>query len=256
MENQNWLTPVTDPAASRHYVAINSELVLENLLATELPGGIKFELREVQGPKSRKKFGGKHIIRLKTNKSITVAEGDEVFPEVVITNSYNRTSPFKVEIGLFRLVCTNGLVIKTRDFGSFKCRHMGDEARTAQEIVLQFVQHLPNVIETQKQLMGTEMSEDQAIDFALKAAQLRWEKTFSEEDARILLEVARPEDEGMNAWAVFNRVQEKLMNGGYRLTGQKRQTRTLTNVGKISNVNTGLFDLVAEVLDFEMVAAQ
>ena len=47
----------------------------------------------------------------------------EARPTVVLLNSHDGSRPINFEMGLFRLVCSNGLMIKDRDFGGFKERH-------------------------------------------------------------------------------------------------------------------------------------
>lgn len=48
---------------------------------------------------------------------------DEIFPMVRITNSEVNLANLTVEMGLFRLICTNGAVRKTADFGYFHWSH-------------------------------------------------------------------------------------------------------------------------------------
>lgn len=248
MEQTNHLKLWNDPNASTKYVPIDSEKLIDAICSQDLPGGLQFELRSVTGAKSRKRSGQKHLIRLKTTKPVDIG-GDECYPEIVIINSYDRSSPFRVEIGLFRMVCSNGMIVKSKDFGGFKTRHMGDEARQAQEIVEKFIQHLPEVISMQRKLSETILTEEQAIEFAMKAAQIRWNRSFSADDAQKLLEVARPEDGGMSAWTVFNRVQEKMLNGGVKLEGMKRTPRALRRVDAIFQTNNQLAELIGEMVE-------
>lgn len=44
-------------------------------------------------------------------RSVEIKKGDTVNPELHLFNSYDTTWPFIVLIGVFRLVCTNGLVV-------------------------------------------------------------------------------------------------------------------------------------------------
>jgi Domain of unknown function (DUF932)/Protein-tyrosine phosphatase len=46
--------------------------------------------------------------------SVEIAKGDYVNPEIHLYNSYDRSWPFFVTVGAFRLVCSNGLVIGQR----------------------------------------------------------------------------------------------------------------------------------------------
>ena len=75
------------------------------------------------------------------------------------------------------------------------------------------------------------------IEFAKKAARLRFdklnEKTKIEDvvDIDELLSADRVEDKGEKLWEVFNRVQEKIINGSFQYTfGEKeRKARPIKN---------------------------
>lgn len=43
--------------------------------------------------------------------SVEIAEGDCVNPEIHLYNSYDRSWPFFITVGAFRIICSNGLVI-------------------------------------------------------------------------------------------------------------------------------------------------
>ena len=45
------------------------------------------------------------------NEKVTVAEDDDLHPEIIIKNSYDGTVGVNVAAGAFRLVCSNGMVI-------------------------------------------------------------------------------------------------------------------------------------------------
>ena len=54
------------------------------------------------------------------------AQGEiEAYPQVVVFNSHSGRGSFKFELGIFRLVCSNGMVVKSTDLGSFQLRHKG-----------------------------------------------------------------------------------------------------------------------------------
>src|SRR5439155_8805861 len=53
-----------------------------------------------------------------------LAVGAEV-PELVLVNSHDGTSAYKFLAGVFRLVCSNGMVVQSSDHGSIAVRHSG-----------------------------------------------------------------------------------------------------------------------------------
>ena len=62
--------------------------------------------------------------------SVNISPGDAVNLQLHLYNSYDKTWPFIVLLGAFRLVCANGLVIGKK-FYSIRRRHVFDLAETA-----------------------------------------------------------------------------------------------------------------------------
>ncbi len=227
---------------SEKYVAIDSNQLVDELTKNG------FQLRQVSASKSRTAKGQMHLIRMTAPKGFGTEE-DSAYPELIIRNSYDGSSPFVVSLGLFRQVCSNGLTIKTADFGDFKTRHIGEPAKIAKQLTMEFCDKLPEVYTQYQRLTGTIWTEEQVKEFAMKAAKLRSTAQFTDNDIEQLLASTRSEDEGNTVWAVFNRVQEKLQNGGYKLEAEKRTKKEVRNPWAIKNLNSGLFDIVAEMLD-------
>jgi len=92
------------------------------------------------------------------------------------------------------------------------------------------------------------LTEQQAITMATIAARIRWNKEFSKEQAKELLEAARPEDGGLGLWEVLNVLQEKCMNGGTAITGM-RKSRALSDGKKWETINAELFKVATEQLN-------
>ncbi len=233
---------------SEKYVTMDSQKLVEAILALTSKGNPVFELRAIQlgkvkGSREAQTAKGSHIIRIQTVKSYSVGNKDDVHPELIIKNSYDGSSTFQVRMGIFRLVCSNGLVIATHNFGEIKLRHMGTPEEAAFEIVKQFAGNLPKFQEIQQALIERTLTDDEKIAFAMKAARIRFNKEFTESDAEKLLEVTRPADDGNDMWKVFNRVQEKLMNSGFKGENMKKAGKAITRATEDIRVNSELFKL-------------
>jgi hypothetical protein len=55
--------------------------------------------------------------------TVEISSGDDINPELQLYNSYDTTWPFIVILGAFRLICTNGLVIREK-FLHLRKRHI------------------------------------------------------------------------------------------------------------------------------------
>ena len=52
-------------------------------------------------------------------------EKNQVRPEVVLVNSHDKSSAYQLHCGLFRLVCTNGMVVSDGTFQRISIKHSG-----------------------------------------------------------------------------------------------------------------------------------
>lgn len=231
---------------SEKYVLMDSEKLVNSILSLTSGGKPVFELRSIQFRNPRNGSDqrvGNHLIRIQTINSFTVGKNDKVHPEMLIKNSYDGAGQFEVRMGIFRLVCSNGLVIPTHEFGEVKLRHMGTPEEAAFDLVKQFAANLPKFQEIQQALVERQLTDAEKVEFAMKAAKIRFDKEFTEADAEKLLEVARPEDDGNDMWKVFNRIQEKLMGKGFKGENMKKAGKPITRATEDLRINSELFQL-------------
>ena len=104
----------------------------------------------------------KHIIRFRNKEMDNLsAEIGDTHPEIVLTNSHNGTSSFKFHVGLFRLVCSNGLVVADKTFDQYSIRHKGFKKSSILETVGQITTHIPQVVGKVQGMMGVELTPQQ-----------------------------------------------------------------------------------------------
>lgn len=237
-------TTTSAPHVSTNYTHIPTSQVIQDMISL---GWTPVSAQEVRARKG--KGFQKHIIRFQ-NQNIMIKgnDGDDVFPELLLTNSHDGKNAFHLRVGLYRLVCSNGLVIADDEFSNVSIRHMGytfDELRTQ---VLGMIDTLPNLVNKINTFRNTELSEDKITEFAVKAAMLRWKNQDVRINVDALVASQRNQDNGPNLWNVFNRIQEKLVNGGINYyNGKKtRKVRALKNFTADLQFNGELWKLAEE----------
>jgi hypothetical protein len=237
-------TAVSAPNVSSNYTHIPTSQVIEDMV--EL-GWTPVSAQEVRARKGR--GFQKHIIRFQ-NQNITIKgnDGDDVFPELLLTNSHDGKNAFHLRVGLYRLVCSNGLVIADSEFSNVAIRHMGYTFEALREQVLTMINTLPNLVQKINTFKTTALSDEQIIEFALKASELRWKNKNITLDMDELTSSQRDQDNDPNLWTVFNRIQEKLVNGGISYTNGKktRKVRALKNFTADMQFNGELWQLAEE----------
>jgi len=205
--------------------------------------------------KSRVKQGfQKHLLTFQNPEiTITSNDGDTVFPQIVLINSHNGKSKFQFSAGLFRLVCSNGLVIADEEFANLSIRHMGYTFEELQGVMTQIVEKLPLTVEAMNRMRETEMTEDMMIQFATDCAQVRFGKDqLIGVDMVELLNPTRKEDMGNDLWNVFNVVQEKVLAGDFNITtkkGKVRKAREVKNFILDQKINKELYSIALNYMN-------
>lgn len=203
--------------------------------------------QQVNTRKQGKADFAKHMVTLSHEKYEGEALAQRLgglSPRVHLVNSHDHSSRFKLIVGIFRLVCSNGLMISSGEVQAFSFLH-NNSARDAVSILTdKFFADVETNLETAEKWSGITLSTDQQIDFATKARNLRFGEESTVEPTA-LLDARRTFDAGDDLWRVFNRLQENTTKGGVRFSGMRRQSRLLTNIDANVRVNQGLWSLAA-----------
>ena len=234
---------------SKHYTHIPTERVIDDM---EVLGWKPIEAKQVAARTKHTKGFQKHLLVFRNDDVVINGEdGDTVFPQIMLTNSHDGKNSFKFQAGLYRLICSNGLVIADEQFESVKMRHMGYSFEDLQNMIKEMVGKLPLTVESMNKMKAIEMGEEQILAFAKDALNARFTKKEMkriEVDLKELTTPTRKEDTGSDLWSVFNVVQEKLIEGDfqYRAGGKVRQARVIKNFKQDMKINKKLFNVALE----------
>jgi hypothetical protein len=193
---------------------------------------------------------GNHIIKFfHPDVYLMDQEGNvESYINVVVMNNHMGMGSFKFEMGIFRLVCSNGLVIKDKDMGSFNIRHTGYTFEQLQETLNEAIERLPDVVGRINQFNQIIMSKEAQREFAQKAFALRSysDRELTDVELDEFLAPRRKEDAGDSLWVVLNRVQESVLKGGFHTLNQKgryRKAKSIKNIQKDLQLNQQIWEL-------------
>ena len=231
---------------SKHYTHIPTTKVIDDM---EMLGWKPIEAKEVKARKNSTRGFQKHLIVFRNDDVVINGEdGDTVFPQILLTNSHDGKNAFQFQAGLYRLICSNGLVIADTQFEAVKMRHMGYTFEDLQEKIKEMVEKLPLTVESMNKMKAQEMEEEQIIQFAKDALNTRFkedELNRIQIDLKELVNPVRKEDAGSDLWSVFNVVQEKIIEGDfeYRAGGKVRKAREIKNFKQDMKINKELFEV-------------
>ena len=248
----------TNPDVSKKYLFVNTETVIDDLG--------KLGWLPVQAAQRKSRGNGtifsKHMVSFQNpDIKITGKDGDDSFPRIIMTNSHDGMQAFKFSVGIFRLVCSNGLVVADEQFSDFKIKHKGYTFAELRDVVTTAVKDLPNKVEVLNEMKSRILTQDEKNKLALDAMLVRAgieigskkakKFVYDEETIEDILEPKRDEDKGDDLWRVFNVVQEKITQGEFSadLKGAKvRKVRKIKSFEKDLKVNKDLFQLATSLL--------
>lgn len=230
-------TRVPSPKVSPKYSMIDSGQFATDMLAN---GCV---LRTQKGS-SRSPYG-KHAMRFDTG--LKLPSGDLL--EIVAKNSHDGTCAFQLTLGIYRLVCSNGLVIGKSLVEIVPIRHIGYTASKVNNAVEQLLTQKDKVYETVAKLQNTQLTLGQQITFAKLALEIRGITDANNVEQSWLFSSRRNEDKGDNAWVTFNRVQEHLTRGFKYVSkeGESVTARRISSVVRDINLNRALFDAIVKI---------
>lgn len=232
--------PAAHERTSTAYTFISTERVLTALASA---GFLPVEAR--QAARARSQLHARHLIRLR-RRFETIALRDAI-PEILFLNSHDGTSAYQLRVGLYRVVCTNGLVVSAGMFPTWRVAHRGDVVADVVEAALEISERFDLLATAVDRMERTQLDRLQQLDFAAEAVALRFPKdlTGSIEPSRFLV-AHRAEDVGNDLWRTFNVLQENLLRGGIpRRSASNRlsRTRRITAIREDVRLNSGLWEL-------------
>lgn len=231
---------------SQKYTFIPTEKVLAGLMSA---GFVPVEARQAN-TRTSSPIHARHIVRLR-RRFETVQLKDSV-PEVVFLNSHDGTSAYQLRMGIFRVVCTNGLIVSRGAFPAFCVSHRGNVVDEVVVGALRLSEEFERLASEVHRMEQRRLFKDEQLAFAARALALRYpELDQAGMQPSRLLTCRRAEDLGDDLWATLNRVQEHLLRGGLsRRTPNGRLTRTrrITSIKQDIRLNSQLWDLATSVL--------
>ena len=190
----------------------------------------------------------KHMLRLR-HRSQTVALDTN---EIILINSHDGTSSYRLLAGTYRLVCRNGMVCFQTD-DDIKVPHKGSVGERVVTSAYEVLDGFTRVVEEREGMQALTLNAGEQSAFARAALELRFDmengKAAPVTEAQVLA-VRRAEDRADDLWTVTNRVQEALVRGGIdgRLAnGRRVATRAVQGIDQNVKLNRALWVLATEM---------
>lgn len=176
--------------------------------------------------------------------------------ELILQNAHDGSRAYRIDAGLYRLVCRNGLTVADADFAHVSIRHMDVSADAFAQAAQSVAENAPRMLEAVAKWRGVQLPPATRVEFARRAAGLRWNadqpvRQFLNPET--LLTPVRYGNAATDLWTTFNVVQEHLIRGGDRYLGyaagmgiRRNMTRPVGGLSEGRVLNKALWGLASE----------
>lgn len=183
--------------------------------------------------------------------------GDSL-PEIVLVNAHDGTSAYKLMAGIFRLVCSNGMIVAESMQDSISIQHKGDIVGQVIEGSMKLADQSHVALEKAKEWKTLQLTNGEQSVFANAAHSMR----FADADGKVttpitpdqLLRARRNGDTGNDLWTTLNRVQENVIRGGLHAYTRDSQnhlrrvsSRPVNGIDQDVRLNRALWILAKEM---------
>lgn len=250
----------TNPQVSDRYVHANTMTVVDDLAKL---GWYPVEAKQCRAKKNSSGIRSFHMLAFQNpDVKIIKDNGDgtqtvDAYPRIILTNSHDGFNSFKFMVGLFRLVCSNGLCVSDGEFENVSIRHINYDFEALRAVVGSAIKRVPDIVCTMNTMRKIELSDENRRKLATEVVKIRSGveegQKFDIDEATIMeiLSPIREEDKSNDLWTVFNVCQEKMIKGGYSATGKNKKTRRqrgITSIKKDLEYNQRLWTFAMQYM--------
>lgn len=194
----------------------------------------------------------KHMLRLRHPGAVSL---DQEFAEIVLVNSHDGSSAYKIYPAWFRLLCWNGLIVGETG-PTITVPHKGNVTDEVVEGAYEVLGYAERVGDTRNRMAAIELKEPEQEAFAASALQLRWPEHAPISPDQTL-RAHRASDAGGDLWRTFNRVQENLLRGGQHgrsASNRRSRTRPIRGIDQTIGLNRALWTLAEKIAELKAAA--
>jgi len=184
----------------------------------------------------------------------------DIRPEIILYNSHDGTGSVRLYAGCFRFICDNGLIAGD----GFQSRIYHSKALSGfEEMLKNTVATLPTMMERLERLRGVILDPHQSVIMAKRGIETRWDMLEQQTNGVYatpqtiadVLKISRYQDNYMDAFTVFNRIQEGVIRGNAFVkslsdkhpNGVTRKARPVSSVRENIRINSELWDIAEDI---------
>ncbi len=200
-----------NPKTSSSYALVPTQGLIDRVDHVLNASGL--EVAKVKLLAQRRGLGSTHAIEYTLEQTLSI-QGDNIKPRIVVINSFNGEKALTVLCGMFRLVCSNGLVVGT---SLYRERAIHTQGETLDNKLAGLESNVQNALTWIRNSMGDSISEFLAIPTPIEAQEriVRGLKLSNKLTDTLIHQFNNPRslrisDQAGNAWSTYNVINEAI----------------------------------------------
>ncbi len=201
----------------------------------------------------------KHMIRFRHVDAKATASG--LYPEIVLINSHDGLSSYRLLSGVFRIVCSNGLVAGSK-YDEVRVRHQGDIVKDVIDGTHTVINNSLKMIESANEMAEIQLNEKESLYLAEAALAVRFgdeEQGKAFDSADFLMPRRYVDSDSNDLFTKINILQENIIRGGIRgcvrndlgRITKRTQTRAITSIDQSTKLNRALWTLAEKMMELK-----
>lgn len=220
---------------------------IEVLNGLRKEGFSPFMVAQTRSRDENRREHSKHMIRLRHASQINGSEANEI----ILLNSHDGTSSYQMLAGVFRFVCSNGMVCGDT-MNDIRVPHKGNIIEHVTQGAYDVLDGFGLIKEQTENMKSLALNNGEQAAFARAALALKYDDPTTPPPVteNQILTARRHEDRDNSLWVTMNRTHENMMRGGLHgrsASGRSTTTRPVTSIDQNIKLNRALWVLAEEM---------
>jgi hypothetical protein len=194
-----------------------------------------------------------HAIKLRNENENRVLQVGQTIPELMLVNSHCGNASFRLLLGLFEVLCSNGLIVQRDTVTEQRVQHVGYTDEAVSTAITYIVPNVENILTDVERFRQIHLNYWEQLALAEAAIELRWDGEKYSVDPEVVNSPRRHSQREPSLWNTYNTVQETMIRGGVYVRNKKKnrlaRAKAITSIQENERLNKSLWTLTKKMAE-------